>query len=209
MTCEEFERVLPEDDRRRTIEQESHLGSCFACSELVADLHAISQQARLLRDTDEGEPSPRVWNSIEIALRQEGLIRETELAPFLIHSQPRRRRLGWLMPAGALVLLVFGVVQYNRVPLHTTQQAAISAEAPQVMDASSAADQQVLQEVSRRMPAMLASYRANLRDVNSYIRDAKESVKMDPNDAQAQQYLMNAYEQKSMVYEMAMGGSLQ
>ena len=55
---------------------------------------------------------------------------------------------------------------------------------------------------------MRASYAANLRDVNSYIRDAEESVKIDPNDEQAQKYLMDAYEQKSIVYEMAMDRSL-
>ncbi|MGH9511692.1 MAG: anti-sigma factor [Terriglobales bacterium] len=212
MTCEEFERVLPEIEGERSIEQESHLDSCLTCSDLIADLNAISQQARLLRDTNnnEDEPSPRVWNSIEIALRREGLIREPKSAPFLIHtSQKRRPRLAWLIPAAALMLLTFGVVRYQRAPAVTSQQASVLPDTPQIMESSSADDQQLLQVVSRRMPAMLASYRTDLRDVNSYIRDAKESVKLNPNDVQAQQGLVNAYQQKSMVYEMAMDGSLQ
>jgi len=87
MTCEEFERVLRELGDSHHIEQEAHLKSCSACSDLVSDLSAISHQARLLQGCE--EPSPWVWNSIEAALRQEGLIRQPErerslaLAPML------------------------------------------------------------------------------------------------------------------------------
>jgi len=49
MTCEEFERVLPELGSGSSIEQEAHLRLCPACSELVADLNAIAQQARYLK----------------------------------------------------------------------------------------------------------------------------------------------------------------
>ncbi len=207
MTCEEFERVLPEHEGSHTVEQQSHLKSCSPCSELVADLNAISEQAKFLRDTD--EPNPRVWNSIEIALRQEGLIREPESAPFLVHSRPRRRRLAWMIPAGALILLMVGVVEYKRAPVQSVAQKSVSASAVSVIaDASSLDDQQLLEVVSKHAPAMRASYAANLRDVNSYIRDAEESVKIDPNDEQAQKYLMDAYEQKAMVYEIAMDRSL-
>jgi hypothetical protein len=44
--------------------------------------------------------------------------------------------------------------------------------------------------------------------VNSYIRDAEKSVETNPNDAEAQRYLMDAYDQKAMVYEMALNRSL-
>jgi hypothetical protein len=55
---------------------------------------------------------------------------------------------------------------------------------------------------------MRAAYAANLKSVNDYIRDAEESVKSDPNDEEAQQSLMAAYEQRAMVYEMALDRSL-
>jgi negative regulator of sigma E activity len=207
MTCEEFERVLPEDEGGQTVECESHLNSCSACSGLVSDLNAISRQARLLQGAE--EPNARVWNSIEIALRQEGLIRERKQMPFLVASRPARSRIAWLIPAAAVILLTFGVVQHERSTVQTSQQTPVrSTPTSEIADASGPDDQQLLEAVSRRTPAMRASYEANLRDVNSYIRDAEESVKIDPNDAQAQQYLMNAYEQKSMVYEIAMNRSL-
>jgi hypothetical protein len=56
---------------------------------------------------------------------------------------------------------------------------------------------------------MRAAYESNLKDVNNYIRDAQESVNADPNDEEAQQALMDAYGQKSMIYEMALDRYLQ
>jgi hypothetical protein len=69
-------------------------------------------------------------------------------------------------------------------------------------------DEQLLQEVSARAPMMRAAYESNLKDVNDYIRDAQESVNANPNDEEAQQALMDAYGQKSMIYEMALDRSL-
>jgi hypothetical protein len=47
-----------------------------------------------------------------------------------------------------------------------------------------------------------------LRDANAYIQDAKASVDADPTDEEAQQALMDAYGQKSMIYQMALDRSL-
>jgi hypothetical protein len=69
-------------------------------------------------------------------------------------------------------------------------------------------DLQLLDTVASRMPSLRAAYEANLRAVNAYIRDAEQSAHSDPNDEVAQQYLRNAYEQKAMVYEMALDRSL-
>src|SRR6202049_3219039 len=96
MTCQEFERVLPELGDGYSIEQETHLRSCSACSDLVADLNAISQQARLLQGSE--EPSPWVWNSIEVALRQEGLIRPPHPQHSLVHPPRLSWKLRWLVP---------------------------------------------------------------------------------------------------------------
>ena len=207
MTCQEFERAMPESDGYPTVDQAYHLTSCAECSELVEDLKAISRQARLLQDSH--EPAARVWNSIEIALRREGLIREPQSAPFLVHSgKPGRWRLAWLIPVTAVVLLTFGVLRYERAPAETAKQTPVLLSASSEIAASASEDQQFLDAVSRRTPAMRASYEANLRDVNSYISDAEESAKENPNDEQAQQYLMSAYEQKTMVYDIALNRSV-
>jgi hypothetical protein len=68
-------------------------------------------------------------------------------------------------------------------------------------------DQQWLDSVAARPHAQLARYRADLDQANSFIRDAEQSVKDDPNDIFAQQMLINAYEQKQMLYELAVDRS--
>ena len=108
-----------------------------------------------------------------------------------------------------MVLLMLGIVQYKRVSRPVASRPNAEMASSQIAEAANMADdQQLLDVVSRRTPTMRASYEANLRDVNSYIRDAEESVKIDPNDEQARRDLMNAYEQRSMVYEMALDRSL-
>ncbi|MFZ0954749.1 MAG: hypothetical protein WAN60_00280, partial [Candidatus Sulfotelmatobacter sp.] len=65
-----------------TEELQAHLKSCAACSALVAELDLIASSAPELRAAE--EPSPRIWNSIESALRREGLIRPQTIRPFVV-----------------------------------------------------------------------------------------------------------------------------
>jgi hypothetical protein len=104
------------------------------------------------------------------------------------------------VPVAATLLVIFGVRYEHTTPKETPKNISLAA--------NDVDDQQLLQTVQRRSPAMLASYEDNLRNVNSYIRDAEESAKINPNDEEAQRILMNAYEQKAMVYEMAVDRSL-
>ncbi len=212
MTCEEFRRVLPELGSGHGIEQEEHLKSCCECSDLMADLNAISQQARLLQGSE--DPSPWVWNSIEVALRQEGLIRQPQLEHPRTPAPLLGWRLRWLVPLAATLLIVFGVLIYQR---GTGQPQTAEQPSPatgvvtanlQPADVMGGEDLQLLKSVSERMPSMRATYEADLRSVNAYIRDAEQSAHSNPNDEVAQQYLQNAYEQKAMVYEMALDRSL-
>ena len=69
-------------------------------------------------------------------------------------------------------------------------------------------DQQLLEAVASRAPTMQAAYASNLQNVNAYIRDAEDSAQADPNDEEAQQVVMDAYEQRATIYEMALDRSL-
>jgi hypothetical protein len=210
MTCEEFERVLPElEGGRYTIEQEDHLRSCGQCSDLVLDLNAISREAQRLQAGD--EPSPRVWNSIEIALRAEGLIRQ----PVEVQTASAARRWWptWVVPLAAAALIAAGVLLHrqatNSSQLAENRAAPIATvQAPVDTASTSSDDKQLLDLVEARGPALRAAYENDLRRVNAYIRDAEMSAKNNPNDEIAQQYLMSAYEQKAMVYEIALQRSL-
>ena len=55
---------------------------------------------------------------------------------------------------------------------------------------------------------MQAQYTDNLRHVNEYIRDAKDVVAANPNDEEARRSLMEAYQEKAMLFELAMDRSL-
>ena len=204
MTCIEFQEVLPNImEGQRDTEQEAHLQSCSVCSGLVSDLNLISRQARLLQASE--EPSPRVWNQIEIALRQEGLIRQPARDRSVV-AFPRRWSPAWLLPVAAILVIAFGIVVYKGGP--SQQQVADKAVATGVSAPGNGDDQQLLEVVGSRTPSMRASYAANLQNVNAYIRDAEQTVQSDPNDEEAQHSLMAAYEQKAMVYEMALDRSL-
>jgi hypothetical protein len=196
MTCEEFERVLPELGGSHGMEQEAHLKSCSACSDLVSDLNAISQQARLLEGSE--EPSPWVWNSIELALRQDGLIRQPEREHSLTLAPLLGWKLRWLVPLAAAFLVAFGVLMHERgTGQQHVSEGVVTARLQPNEDPMPTDDQQLLNTVAARMPSTRAAYEANLRSVNAYVKDAEQSAHSDPNDEVAQQYLMR--DRKSVV----------
>ncbi len=218
MNCTEFQEILPEVfEAGRTAEQAAHLKSCPRCSGLLADLDLIAREARQLQEL--AEPSPRVWNSIEIELRREGVIREAQGGPTLVAPRARPWNLGaWLAPVAALALVAFGIGLYQKGSLSPQSPPQLTATAPAQISTPQAAknqpannnneDQQLLAAVASRSPAMRAQYASNLQNVNAYIRDAEESAQADPNDEEAQQIVMDAYEQRAAVYEMALDRSL-
>jgi hypothetical protein len=72
MTCVEFQQVLPDMfESGGSAREHDHLKTCEVCSDLVADLEYIAEQAKLLLPLR--DPSPRVWNNIQDSLEREGL----------------------------------------------------------------------------------------------------------------------------------------
>jgi hypothetical protein len=250
MNCVELQKSLAEIEDGSTSEQQAHLRSCPECSALVAELNLITSSAIKLREADEpsprvwnsiavalrqteaeldliassaielreaDEPSPRVWNSIEIALRQEGLIRAPRtnsaragrsLLPSLSSRWGWAR---WMAPAAAALLIAVGLFVHEHSPAR--QLARDLAKAPASAAVSDVAiaglnDDDLLQEIAQQTPALKAQYADNLRNVNEYIHDAKSSVDADPNDEEARRTLMDAYQEKAMLFELAMDRSL-
>jgi|SRR5271165_1210602 len=204
MTCVELQEGLAEIDSGGSAEQLAHLKSCPECSALVQELVLIASTAAELRSAD--EPSPRVWNSIEIALREEGLIRpqvpHRSLVPASNSSRVWTR---WLVPAVALLAIAIGLRVYQNLQ---TRQVAIVAQPPVYEAQVGLNDADLLQEVSTQAPAMQAQYAENLRRVNEYIQDAKGFADANPNDDEARRSLLEAYQQKAMLFELAMDRSL-
>lgn len=204
MTCVELRESLADVDDGSSQEQSQHLKVCAECSALLQELNLIVATASELQASD--EPSPRVWNSIEIALREEGLIRpqgvDSGRRPALPSFSARWGQARWLVPAAALLLLTIGLYQRHESSLNRSAQET-SVVTP-VINASGLNDEDLIQEVAVNAPAMRSQYEENLRRVNDSIRDAQSAVNDNPNDQDARRSLMDAYQQKSMLFEMAM-----
>lgn len=171
-------------------------------AEWRSEMELVSAEAGQLQDA---EPSPRVWNSLEIALRQEGLIRQPHADRLVTAGSRRPWVWAWMAPVAA-ALLVVGTMVYQRGDAPSQREIAIG-RAP-IAAATLTEDQQMLEAVASRAPAMRTVYENNLRNVNDYIHDAEQTVKDNPTDEEAQESLVNAYAQKSMLYEMALDRSL-
>src|SRR5580693_8772775 len=131
MNCVELQASLAEMEdgstAAHTSQQRSHLKTCPECSALVAELNLIASTAIELRGAN--EPSPRVWNSIEIALRQEGLIRPQRASRSLLPSFSSRWAWArWALPVAAMLLIAIGI--YVRQNSLSHQLAAELAKPP-------------------------------------------------------------------------------
>lgn len=205
MNCVELQNSLAEVEDGSTIEQRAHLMDCPACSTLVKELDLIIEAAGRLQEAD--EPSPQLWDSIAVALRREGLIRTQRSArPPVSSFSTRWGAARWLVPAAAMLLLAVGLyVQHQSLPAQLTQEAAVAVPAAKLSELN---DDDLMQEVADNTPAMRGQYEDNLRRVNESIREAQGFVDESPNDEDARRSLMDAYHQKSMLFQMAMDRSL-
>ena len=92
------------------------------------------------------------------------------------------------------------------VAAHQNQKSTVAATQDETSSnaplmTASTSDQKLLDGVS---PDMRSAYETQLRAVNAYIRDADAYVKRNPDDEDARQHLMDAYEQREMLYQMAL-----
>jgi hypothetical protein len=207
MNCLEFERILPEVlEGGHTTERQAHLNSCPACSNLLADLKDISVQAKTLADS--AEPSPVVWNALEAQLRSEGLIRRPAAAPARL-PWFRRSKTAWLVPVAIALAIAVGIKLYHPAGAGENEQAVrhIVVAPGRTVHPVSSDDQRFLNTMAARRPARQARYRADMDNANAFISDAEQVLKNNPGDVYAQQMLINAYEQKQMLYDLAVDRS--
>jgi hypothetical protein len=207
LSCEQFEELLPEvvDGGAWNKDQQTHAHGCAKCSSLVEDLRQIAQEAPELAEMH--EPSPRVWEGLRKSLVAEGVIRPQAKPGRLMDFffSPRWRPA--LVPLGAMVALVIVFVAYKS----DSRPGDAAVNTPTVDSPNLAAldddDVQLLDEVSSRAPALRATFEDNLRNANAYIQDAKDTVAKSPDNDQAQEDLIHAYNEKAMVYELAIDRS--
>jgi hypothetical protein len=211
MNCQQFQEVLPHIiESGGNQEQEAHLQSCKACSELVRDLKYIAEQAKLLLPMR--DPSPRVWTNIQQSLEREGLGQEGRMSRLGHTTAIPIKKKSWT-PLGvalaATAVLALAVLLINYHPIAPASQATDAAAQNSTTIAFDSNDQLLISHLSQQNPDVGKAYETGLREINSYISDSQQAVRNDPANAAARKHLAHAYQQKAMLYQMATSRSLQ
>lgn len=206
MQCTEFRNYAAQwMEGERAAEARQHAEACPACRGLVADLEAIASAAG-----DWGaelpEPPDRIWTALRAQLEQEGLIREPAAVASaaeegwfagLFSFVPRPALAGAYL---ALLLIAGGVVAFNSVPqFELAQNAAfqppgVAAVVPAQLNR---AERRVVRAIGQRNPAVAASYRESLAIVDNFIALCEKTVREEPGNTLARDYLYGAYQQKA------------
>lgn len=211
MNCEEFQRVLPQIiESGGDKEQEAHLNSCQACSELVRDLKYIAEQAKLLLPMH--DPNPRVWNNIQESLEREGLMHEGRISLLGSATTAGSKKKSWT-PLGIalamLAVLTLAELLVNYHPATPTSHETMAPSAGPEDSSFDSDDEALIRQVSQQRPEVSRAYETSLKEVNSYIDDVKQVAGDNPDDPAALEQLDNAYAQKAMLYDMGTGRALE
>ena len=208
MNCQQFQEVLPfiiESGGKP--DEEEHLKTCTSCAALVQDLMYIAEQAKLLLPMR--DPSPKVWDNIESSLQREGLVPQEGRMSRLGHITKTSTQtkswtpLGWAMAITVTIVFAFVLTNYKPRQLPEGQISAQNTSEPS-STSMSGDDQQLVSQLAQADPDARGAYENSLREANAYISDAQAAAQRDPDDADAQEQLLDAYQQKAMLYEMAM-----
>jgi hypothetical protein len=223
MQCEQFEQILEQqDDGALPKPALAHLGTCKACRALSADFGAIHDMALQL-GAEVIAPPERVWVSLRNQLEAEGLIRGPQAAP----ASASHAGHGWWAifqrPAVAgvflgLVLAAASTVGYwSNFPQTTAHYSELAPqqETASVPSADSVFKEEVLTVGSDSIPglqrqdtAVTASIRRNLQIVDNFIAICEKSVREQPDNQMAKEYLYGAYQQKAELLATATNRSL-
>ena len=189
----------------------AHLNDCARCHALVADFEAIQAAARHL--VVEAETPAHIWLALRAQLESEGLIRTPHpaVAPaaggwlenwWEALSRPSLAGvyLALLLAAAVLVSLV-GQLRQS----HPTTPVVALQPAPTSLDTQLASEEsRTVQAIHQHDPAVTASLRANLDIVDNFIALCEKSVRDEPQNEAAREYLYGAYQQKAELLAMVM-----
>jgi Putative zinc-finger len=89
-------------------------------------------------------------------------------------------------------------------PVQSPPQVASNPKRPPRAVEPDAEDQQFLSVVSTRAPSMRATYEGQLQAVDAQIREVQAYLDQNPEDADARQHLMDVYQEKALLYQIAL-----
>lgn len=182
---------------------EAHIRSCAECSNLIADLDSIRDTASSLA-ADDPEPSARVWTALRAQLEDEGLIRAAGVGS----SGTAKRWLQetfWLRPrpllAGAylaaLVAVGFALSGSSSLRNDSNLWMSRTQHSTQPLSARLATEEDTISFMANTNPAVTASLRKSLAVIDNHIALCEKSVREEPQNEFARDYLYEAYQQKA------------
>ncbi|MGA9529504.1 MAG: zf-HC2 domain-containing protein [Terriglobales bacterium] len=117
-------------------------------------------------------------------------------------------------PSAQVAQVQVAQVQASNPAAASVAHPAQPADNPQIADntsaereiapPSSADDQRFLTQVSEGSPGMRTTYENQLHAVNAEIRETQQYIRQHPGDVDARQHLLEAFQQKTMLYQMAL-----
>jgi hypothetical protein len=208
--CEDFlDRLESWMEGERRAEGQAHIRSCPRCHAIVNDLNAIQAEARTW-SASETEAPERVWTALRSQLEQEGLIRDTVLDSE--RSGRQAASAGWLrglfagiprpVLAGAYLAALTAFAFALSGPIHKKVneekwlEGTRIATSPLSAELNSAEQNSVL-SLAGSNSDVSASLHQNLAIVDNYIALCEKSVREDPQNEIARDYLYEAYRQKA------------
>ncbi len=213
--CREFELHLAaylEGEAVRAVS--THARDCPFCHVILADLEAIRQASRELPLV---EPPARVWANVRAQLTQDGVIREPESAwPRWFHA--------WLLKPAPLAafaaVAVFGMFLMVRsrnlgpgsAPNVASRRPVATTRVASPVDPSEASLARTVKEMEASYqerekaldPAVKVVYQKSLESLDTSIDECRDSVRQEPSNDLAHEYLIAAYTQKAEVLASAL-----
>ena len=176
-----------------------HSRACASCRALADDLATIRLAAITLPESDD-DPSPQLWRNLRAELEREGLIHNSRpshpetVGAFadLFSFVPRPV----LAAAYVAALVASGLVLSRPTPVPSVANGWIQRSdslSAQLQDA----EKDEVAALSSLSPSVTDDLRKNLTIVDNDIALCEKSVREQPNNEIARDYLYSAYQQKA------------
>ncbi len=198
MHCHELEQYL----EQRTGEPLSHdaaahLNDCLVCRAVVSDLDAIQEAAGRLDAAV--EPPERVWLGLRGQLEAEGLIQTPRKVAWLteIFAVLPRPALAGVYLSLLLAVAVLLSLRGNLARNQGAQSAETTPAASALHAQLSSVERRTVPAIHQHNPAVTASLRQNLDIVDNFIALCEKTVREEPRNEMAREYLYGAYQQKA------------
>ena len=208
MQCNEFELVLEQADALPA-DAAAHRNECGRCRAMVSDLDAIHAVARQMA-AEETETPERIWVSLRAQLEAEGLLRTPAEAPpsagwleRWFGVLPRPALAGAFLSVVLAAAVLLGLQSYLRQgPTEVARRSDAQRAADALGTQLTSVERLTVSAMHKHNPAVTAALRENLDIVDNFIALCEKSVREEPENELAREYLYGAYQQKAELLAM-------